>query len=132
MTLGTPRAVAAAALAAFGAASAIPIPLAQLDFAGLFNVFNIDANDVPRGLLVVAAIGGFLTIAAILLAFAGAALAFVGAPSARTVLAAAALGGFVTALLVWVPVGIVLGAAAVLAGQPSDSERPSAVGAFTN
>jgi hypothetical protein len=32
--------IAAGALAALGAASAIPIPLAQLDFAGLINVFT--------------------------------------------------------------------------------------------
>jgi len=39
--------LAAAALAALGAASAIPIPLAQLDFAGIMNVFNIDAGGSP-------------------------------------------------------------------------------------
>src|SRR3712207_1037138 len=36
----TPGRVAPAALAALGASSAIPIPLAQLDFAGLINVFR--------------------------------------------------------------------------------------------
>ena len=129
MKSGTPgAAVAAAALATFGAASAIPIPLAQFDFAGLFNVFNIDANDVPRGLLVVAGIGGFLTIGAIALAFVGAALALMSAASARTVLGAAALVGFVTAFLAWLPVGIVLGAAAALAGQTNRDDRPAAVG----
>ena len=40
--------LATAALAALGAASAIPIPLAQLDFAGLLNVFHIDHGDSPR------------------------------------------------------------------------------------
>jgi hypothetical protein len=34
--------LAAAALVALGTASAIPIPLAQLDFAGVMNVFDID------------------------------------------------------------------------------------------
>ena len=43
------RRIAASALAALGAASAIPIPLAQLDFAGLFSAFNIDSGDcLPR------------------------------------------------------------------------------------
>ena len=39
--------IVATALAAFGAASAIPLGLAQLDFAGLFNAVNIDAGDTP-------------------------------------------------------------------------------------
>ena len=39
--------IAAGALAALGAASAIPIPLAQLDFAGLFDAFGIDSGDSP-------------------------------------------------------------------------------------
>jgi hypothetical protein len=42
--------LAAAALAALGAASAIPIPLAQLDFAGMINVFHIDSGDSPQAL----------------------------------------------------------------------------------
>jgi hypothetical protein len=50
--------LAAAALAAFGAASAIPIPLAQLDFAGIVDAFDIDAGDSPDALLVIAGIGG--------------------------------------------------------------------------
>jgi hypothetical protein len=72
--------IAAATLAAFGAASAIPIPLAQFDFAGLVNVFDIDSGDSPRALLVMAGIGGFLTIAVLAVAFAGAGLALAGAP----------------------------------------------------
>jgi hypothetical protein len=80
--------IAASALAALGAASAIPIPLAQLDFAGLFNAFNIDHGDAPDALLVVAAVGGTLTFAVLALAFAGAVLAFTGAPSARNILIA--------------------------------------------
>ena len=67
--------IAAAALAALGAASAIPIPLAQLDFAGLFNVFNIDAGDSPDALQVMAGVGGVLTIGVLVTAFVGAALA---------------------------------------------------------
>jgi hypothetical protein len=78
----TTNRIAAAALAALGAASAIPIPLAQLDFAGLFNAFNIDSGDSPRALVVIAGIGGILTIAVVALAFAGAALALTGAPAA--------------------------------------------------
>jgi hypothetical protein len=54
--------IAAGAHAALGAASAIPIPLAQLDFAGFFNAFNIDSGDSPRALLVLAGTGGILTM----------------------------------------------------------------------
>jgi hypothetical protein len=112
--------IAAAALAAFGAASAIPIPLAQLDFAGLFNIFNIDSEDSPRALLVMVGIGGFATIAVLALAFAGAGLALAGSPSARALLIAAALAGLVTALPFWIPAGVVIGAAAIVLGQPSN------------
>jgi hypothetical protein len=111
--------VPAAALAAFGAASAIPIPLAQFDFAGLVNVFDIDSGDSPRALLVMAGVGGFLTIAVLALAFAGAGLALAGAPTARTLLITAALAGLVTAMPLWIPAGVVIGAAAILLGQPS-------------
>ena len=108
--------LAAAALAALGAASAIPIPLAQLDFAGIVNVFDVDAGDSPHGLQVMAAVGGFLTLAVLALAFAGAALAIAGRPAARATLIAAALGGLVTATPLWIPAGVVIGAAAVLLG----------------
>jgi hypothetical protein len=108
--------IAAGALAALGAASAIPIPLAQLDFAGLLNAFDIDSGDSPRALLVIAGTGGILTIAVIALAFAGAALALAGAPGARNILIAAALAGLVTAMPLWMPAGIVIGAAAVILG----------------
>ena len=104
--------IAAGALAALGAASAIPIPLAQLDFAGFFNVFNIDSGDSPAALLVIAGVGGILTVAVVALAFAGAVLAFTGAPSARKVLVAAALAGLVTAMPLWIPAGVVIGGAA--------------------
>src|SRR5436190_13235811 len=100
--------LAAAALAALGAASAIPIPLAQLDFAGLFNAFNIDSGDSPRALVVIAGIGGILTIAVVALAFAGVALALTGAPIARSILITAALGGLVTAIPLWIPAGVVI------------------------
>jgi hypothetical protein len=114
----SPSRIAAAALAAFGAASAIPIPLAQLDFAGLFNIFDIDSGDSPRALLVMVGIGGFATMAVLALAFAGAGLALAGSPTARPLLIAAALAGLVTALPFWIPAGVVIGAAAIVLGQP--------------
>jgi len=112
--------IAAGALAALGAASAIPIPLAQLDFAGLFNVFNIDSGDSPAALRVIAGVGGILTVAVVALAFTGAVLALAGAPSARKVLVAAALAGLVTAMPLWIPAGVVIGAAALILGPSSD------------
>ena len=77
--LVTGNRIAAGALAALGAASAIPIPLAQLDFAGFFNVFNIDSCDSPPALLVMAGVSGVLTTAVVALALAGAVLTFAGA-----------------------------------------------------
>jgi hypothetical protein len=108
------RRFAAAALAALGAASAIPIPMAQLDFAGLINVFHIDSGDSPRALLVIAGVGGGLTIGVLALALIGSFLAATGAASARAVLPAAALAGLVTAMPLWIPAGVLIGAAAVL------------------
>ena len=116
--------LAAAALAALGAASAIPIPLAQLDFAGLINVFHIDNGDSPRALLVIAGVGGALTIGVLALAFAGAFLAAAGAASARAVLIAAALLGLVTAMPLWIPAGVLIAAAGALVG-PSKSDEPA-------
>jgi hypothetical protein len=116
--------IAAAALAAFGVASAIPIPLAQFDFAGLVNVFDIDSGDSPRALLVMAGLGGFLTVAVLAIAFAGAGLALAGAPTARALLITAALAGLVTAMPLWIPAGVVIGAAAVLLGHTPD-RRPT-------
>jgi len=58
------------------------------------------------------------------LAFVGVGLALTGAPAARNVLIAAALAGFVTAMPLWVPAGVVIGAAAILLGQSVD-RRPS-------
>jgi hypothetical protein len=106
--------IAAAALAALGAASAIPIPLAQLDFAGLINVFNIDAGDSPQALHLIAGVGGALTLAVLALALCGSLLAATGSPSARAVLIAAALAGLVTAMPLWIPAGVLIGAAALL------------------
>jgi hypothetical protein len=119
----SPNGIAAGALAALGAASAIPIPLAQLDFAGFFNVFNIDSGDSSRALLVIAAVGGVLTTAVVALALTGAVLAFTGARSARTILIAAALAGLVTAIPLWTPAGVVIGAAALILGDTSESEH---------
>jgi hypothetical protein len=113
--------IAAAALAAFGAASAIPIPLAQLDFAGLLNAFNIHAGDTPQAVLVIAGIGGVLTFVVLSLAFVGAGLALAGRPAARPVLIAAALAGLVTAMPLWIPAGVVIGAAALILGQETRS-----------
>jgi hypothetical protein len=123
----TTHRIAAAALAAFGAASAIPIPLAQLDFAGLLNAFNIHAGDTPQAVLVIAGIGGVLTFVVLGLAFVGAGLALAGRPAARPVLIAAALAGLVTAMPLWIPAGVVIGAAALILGQErrSGSASPS-------
>jgi hypothetical protein len=112
--------VAASALAALGAASAIPIPLAQFDFAGLINVFNIEHGDSPHALLVIAGVAGVLTVAVLALAFTGAFLAATGASSARSALIAAALGGLVTAMPLWIPAGVLIGAAALLLGEPGN------------
>jgi hypothetical protein len=117
--------IIAAALAALGAVMAIPIPLAQLDFAGLFNAFDIDHGDAPQALLVMAAIGGCLTVLVIGAALTGACLAFSGAPAARSVLLAAALAGLVTAMPLWLPTAIVLGAAALMLDRPARTVRPT-------
>ncbi len=113
--------LAAAAIAGLGAASAIPIPLAQLDFAGIVNVFNIDAGDTPRALHIIAGVGGVLTIAVLALAFLGAAFAAAGHPATRAILVAAALAGLVTAMPLWIPAGVVIGAAAALLGHPHNT-----------
>jgi hypothetical protein len=109
--------LAAAVMATLGATSALPIPLAQLDFAGLWNVFDIDSGDSPDALLVIAAIGGALTVCVIGLALVGAGLVIAGHPAARTCLIVAALAGLLTAIPLWIPAGTVIGAAAVLLGE---------------
>jgi hypothetical protein len=117
----------AAVLATFGAASAIPIPLAQLDFAGLINVFNIDNGHSPPAVIAIASLGGALTVAVIALALVGSWLAATGAASARATLITAALAGLVTATPLWLPAGVLIGAAAVLLGarQSDECERTS-------
>jgi hypothetical protein len=89
-----PTRLVAAALAAFGAASAVPLALAQLDFAGYFNAFDIDAGDTPPGVLVLAAVGSVLTCVVIAAAFLGAALASARVRGAAIVLGGSAVVGF--------------------------------------
>lgn len=130
----TTNRIAAATIAAVGAAVAIPIPLAQLDFAGLVNVFNIESGGSPRALVVLVAVGGVLTCAVVATALVGAALAATGARQARAVLLTAAIAGFVTAMPIWLPAGIVIGAAALLTDSTVTSDgagrglRPSGLG----
>jgi hypothetical protein len=59
------------------------------------------------------------------LAFVGAGLALTGAPAARNILIAAALAGFVTAMPLWIPAGMVIGAGAILLGRSSDRRASS-------
>ena len=109
---------AAAALAALGAASAIPIPLAQLDFAGVINVFNIDAGDAPHA---PPRDGWHRRMAHVRRARTRPRRRRLDArrrPGRADVLIAAALAGLVTAMPLWLPAGFVLGAAAVLIGDP--------------
>lgn len=114
----------AAALAACGALSGIPLALAQLDFAGIVNVFGIDTGDVAHGLLVLAAIGGVLTCVVILASVAGAALCLTDPRAARSVLLSCALGGFLTSFLLWLPPALAIAAAAhLLDAESSDGSR---------
>jgi len=116
----------AAALAVCGALSGIPLALAQLDFAGIVNVFAIDTGDVAHGLLVLAAIGGSLTCLVISAALAGAALCLTEPRTARTVLLSCALAGFLTSFLLWLPSALALAAAAhLLDAESSDGSRLS-------
>lgn len=105
----------AAALAALGAASGLPLALAQLDYAGIVNVFGIDHGDGARALVVLAGVGGVLTLCVVVAAFTGAALCVAGSAAAHPLLVAAAVAGFATALMFWLPSAITIGAAAVLA-----------------
>ena len=114
---------AATALAALSAASAIPISLAQLDFAGLINVFHIDNGDSARALVVLMGIGGVLTFGVLALALVGSFLAAAGAASARTVLIVAAIVGLVTAFPLWIPSGAVIGVAALLLASAEQTPR---------
>jgi hypothetical protein len=67
-----------------------------------------------------------LTIAVLGLAFAGAALAATGHPTARSILVAAELAGLVTAMPLWIPAGVVIGAAAILLGHPHNTGSAAA------
>ena len=119
----TANRIAAAALAAFAAVGAIPLALAQLDFASILNAFNIDSGDTPAGVLVIAGVSGVLTFGVLALALCGAWLALAGSAAARGMLIAAALTGFATALVFWIPAGIMLGAAALILGDAERAER---------
>jgi hypothetical protein len=88
-------------------------------------MFDIDSGDSPDALLVVAAVGGMLTICVIALALVGAALAAAGHPAARTCLVTAALAGLVTAMPLWIPAGVVMGAAALVLGSAQIVGRPT-------
>jgi hypothetical protein len=112
-----PNRFVAAALGAFGAAVGIPVALAQLDFAGLFNAFDIDSGDTPAAVLVLAGISGVLTLGVVFLALAGAALALADGPSASVLLSVAAVAGFVSATIFWIPAGVCLGAAVAILGR---------------
>jgi hypothetical protein len=120
-----PNRLVVAGLAALGTASAIPIPLAQLDFAGVINAFNIDSGDLPPAVRTIVGVAGFLTIGVIALAVVGVGLTLAGAPSARPVLIAAAVAGLVTALPGWIPAGVVLGAAAMQLGRNLPAGNPA-------
>jgi hypothetical protein len=127
-TMNTNR-LAAASLAALGAASGLPFGLAQLDYAGIVNVFQVDAGDSPHAVIVLAGIGGVLTLCVIATALVGAALCLAGSTAARPLLVAAAIAGFASALMFWLPSGIAIGAAAALAG-PDERTRDRALPAL--
>ena len=123
----TSQRLSAAALAAIGVASAIPIPLAGLDFAGVLDIFNIDNGDTPRGVIAIVVVAAILTTGVLALACVGVALAAVGSPAARPVLVVSAVAGVVTAMPAWLPTGVLLGAAAYLLGrdEPEGATQPS-------
>jgi hypothetical protein len=109
-----PTRLAAAALAALGAAAAIPVALAQLDFAGVVDALDVDAGDTPEALVVLAGVSGVVTLGVVCLALAGAALVLADAAGATTVLGVAAVAGFVSATIFWIPPGVCLGAAVAM------------------
>jgi hypothetical protein len=119
----TSNRIAAAALAAVAAVGAIPLALAQLDFAGVLNAFDIHASDTPVGVLVLAGVSGFLTFGVLVLALWGVALTLTESPAARNLLVAAAVLGFATALVFWIPAGIMLGAAVLILDDAEKRER---------
>jgi hypothetical protein len=71
-------------------------------------------------------VGGILTLGVLALALTGAALAATGRSAARAVLIAAAVAGLVTAMPLWIPAGVVIGAAALLVGQPNSRQDATA------
>jgi NCAIR mutase (PurE)-related protein len=85
----TAQRILASALGALGAVSAVPLALAQLDFAGVVNAFDIHAGDAPHAVLVFAGVSGALTCLV-------------------------AIAGLVRATILWIPTGLAIGAAAVL------------------
>ncbi|MET7283702.1 hypothetical protein ABZS29_36070 [Kribbella sp. NPDC005582] len=124
----TSQRLLAATLATFGIVSAIPIPLAGLDFAGVLDVFGIDGGDSPRGVVGLVIAAAVLTIAVLGLACVGVVLAALGSAAARPILMVAALAGVVTALASWLPAGLLLGLAAYLCGpetSPVGVRRPA-------
>ena len=124
-----PTRLVAAALAAFGAAAAIPVALAQLDFAGVVNALDIDAGDTPVALIVLAGVSGVLTLGVVCLALAGAALVLADAPAASRVLTVAAVAGFVSATIFWIAAGICIGAAVAILHR-TERERSAPHPAF--
>ena len=114
----------AAALAALGVVSAVPIPLAALDFAGLIDIFDIDDGAAPSGVVTLVVVAAVLTFAVLILACVGIVLAVTGARAARPVLLVAAVAGVVTAVAAWLPAGVLLGVAAFLVDR-DDAIRPA-------
>lgn len=107
----------ASVLALLGSLGGIPLALAQLDFAGVVNVFEIDHGDVSAGLLVIAGVGGTLTALVVMIGLIGVGLCLAGSALARPLLLVAAVAGFASALLLWLPTALALGAAVHLLGR---------------
>lgn len=110
---GTGRWIGAGLVAA-GVTAGLPIVLAQMDAAGLIGVFGIDLGDAPAGLTVVAGVGGILTALLLAGALVGAGLALAGRAGASALLIGVAVAGIATAGPLWAPVGVVIGAGALM------------------
>ena len=117
---------AAAALGAFAAATAVPLGLAQLDFADVVTFVGIDHGDTPSGVLALAGVSGVATLVVSAVALAGAALALAEARSARTVLAGAAVAGLLSATIFWIPQAVLLGLASFILRAGEDARAPVA------
>ncbi len=117
---------AAAALGAFAAATAVPLGLEQLDFAGMLTFVGIDHGNTPSGVLALAGVSGVATLVVIAVALAGAALAVAEARSAHTVLAGAAVAGLLSATIFWIPQAVLLGVAAFIVRAEQDATAPVA------